>query len=198
MANKTNQIQAKVQQAFEQGIAVAMDPVNDYAIQRGGKAVTTLNSNWLHRFCPTCLHTFRLGDEVSIDKDGVVRHCSVLLPCVRGEEGIVEISKETSAFFAGLDETWPPPGDVRIVRLEEGHKLLAPPRAGFRRHTCAVCGHTLRLHDHVIICPCSPNEPLCGTAIHRDPVHGLHCFEAWNPGANKQHYCPVTSRKLDE
>jgi len=52
-----------------------------------------------------------------------------------------------------------------------------------------------------VICPCSPLEPLCQTAIHRDLIHGLHCLEAWNPGVNqqgKQRYCPITSRKIDD
>lgn len=187
----------KLKQEFDRGIAIAMDPANDDAIQKGGKAITTLNSYWLHRFCSVCQHTFRLGDEVFIDSQGVIRHFSILLPCHRGVEAPVEVSKETSVFFKGMDETYPPPEDVCIVRLEEGHELLAPPSKQFhRRRMCAVCGHTFRLNDHVVICPCSPNDPRCITAIHRDPIHGLHCFDAWNPGANKQDFCPVTSTKI--
>ncbi len=184
--------------AFNQGVTVASDPANDSAIQSGGEALTNLNSYWLGEYCPVCFHTFRLGDEVIISKDGKVRHNSPLLPCSQNKQVSLESSHETSTFFDGLYESWPPPKDISVVRLEQNHGLLAPPRAGFKRHSCAVCGHTLRLHDHVVICPCSPNEPKCLTAIHRDPIHGLHCFEAWNPGANKQEYCPVTSRKLDE
>jgi hypothetical protein len=47
----------------------------------------------------------------------------------------------------------------------------------------------------VIFCPCQPGSPLCLVAIHRDPVHGLHCWEDWNPGAYQLH-CPATSRAL--
>ncbi len=74
MTEKTDRSQTDVHLAFERGIAVALDPLNDRAIQDGGKAVTTLSSYWLHRFCPECKHTFRLGDEVDIDKDGAARH----------------------------------------------------------------------------------------------------------------------------
>jgi hypothetical protein len=183
---------------FDQGVSVAMDPVNNTAIQRGGQGITTLNSYWLHQRCPVCSHTFRLGDEVDIAEDGTVRHNSALLPCSHAHETKPVFSEETSAFFTGLDAAWPPPQDMPIVRLDTGHQLLAPPRAGFQRHTCVVCSHTLRQNDRVVICPCSPHQPLCKIAVHRDIVHNLNCLEAWNPGANGQEYCPVTSRKLYE
>jgi hypothetical protein len=184
-----------LQTEFQRGLDGALDPVNASAV-RGGQAVTTLLSRWLHTHCPTCAHTFRTGDPVEISSDGTVRHQSASLRCASG--GTVETAPATvlTEFFAGLDASWPPPPDMQVIRLEEGHVLLAPPRAGFQRHTCAVCGHTLRLHDSVVLCPCSPLKPLCGVAIHRDPLHGLHCLEAWNPGGTLK-YCPVTSRVLD-
>ncbi|WP_424095348.1 hypothetical protein [Moorena producens] len=97
--------------------------------------------------CPVCSHTFRLGDEVYIAEDRTFRHNSGLLPCAQGNATGSEPSPETSAFFAGLDTAWPPPKDMPIVRLEAGHELLAPPLAGFQRHTCVVCGHTYWLTD---------------------------------------------------
>lgn len=184
--------------AFKQGIAVAMDPVNNTAIQTGGEGITTLNSYWLHQHCPVCSHSFRLGDEVDIAEDGTVRHNSALLPCSQIDETKLEFSEQTSDFFTGLDKALPPPQDIPIVRLDVGHYLLAPPIAGFKRHTCVVCSHTFRQNDRVVICPCSPNQPLCKIAVHRDVMHGLNCLEAWNPGINKQRYCPVTSKKLYE
>ncbi|WP_424095346.1 hypothetical protein [Moorena producens] len=33
--------------AFDQGVAVAIDPANNVAIQQGGEAITTLTSYWL-------------------------------------------------------------------------------------------------------------------------------------------------------
>jgi len=184
--------------AFYKGVAVARDPDNNRAIQQGGQGTTTLNSYWLHQKCPVCAHSFRVGDQVDITEDGTVRHNSALLPCTQNHRLSSELSQETSEFFAGLDAAWQPPEDIPMVRLEPGDELLAPPLANFQRHTCAVCGHTLRRHDCVVICPCSPNQPLCRIAVHRDLIHGLYCLEAWNPSANGQTYCPITSRKLDE
>lgn len=189
---------SSLQTDFDRGIAVALDPANTVALQQGGKATTTLSSHWLHQRCPVCAHTFRINDEVAISAEGSVRHNSALLPCAQEKTQTNPTSAETAAFFTGLDEAWPPPPDMPVRRLEAGSELLSPPFAGFQRHTCAVCGHTLRLHDLVVICPCSPTTPLCKTAIHRDPLHNLHCLEAWNPGANQQRYCPVTSRKLND
>lgn len=181
---------------FEQGMAAAADPINNNAIQQGGAATTTLNSSWLHQKCSICTHTFRLGDEVEIRSQDMILHNTAMLPCA--EMGAVEpvAHAESTAFFRGLDEAWPSPSDVPVVRLETGHRLLAPPRGGFQRHSCVVCRHTLRLHDHVVICPCSPDDPQCRAAVHRDPLHGLHCLEAWNPSANWQAHCPITSRRL--
>ncbi len=143
-------------------------------------------------------HTFRMEDEVNIAPDGTVRHDSDLLPCARGGPQPAAAPEAMNAFFEGLNEAWPPSINVPVVRLTAGHLLVRPPRARFRRRTCFVCAHTLRVHDFVVICPCSPRAPLCEVAVHRDIVHGLYCLDAWNPGANRQAYCPITSRKLDE
>lgn len=183
---------------FELGVVIATDPVNNTAIQKGGQGITTLNSYWLHQHCPVCSHTFRLGDEVYLTEDGTVQHNSALLPCSKTDVTMREFSEEASAFFKGLDTACAPPKDVPVVRLDTGHQLLAPPFAGFQRHSCIVCNHTLRQNDWVVICPCSPDQPLCKIAVHRDLTHSLNCLEAWNPGFNSQRYCPVTSRKLYE
>jgi hypothetical protein len=180
---------------FKLGLEGALDPANASAVS-GGSRVTTLLSHWLHWNCPKCEHTFRPGDQVEIDSDGTVLHQSPLLPCARGGTAETAPTVILSEFFAGLDSSWPPPPDMEIIRLEEGHFLLAPPHAEFQRHRCWVCGHTLRLHDSVVRCPCSPKKPLCAVAIHRDPIHGLHCLNSWNPQGTLKH-CPVTSRVLD-
>lgn len=185
---------ADLRDQFDSGVAAAMDPANAASID-GGSAITTLQSRWLHLRCPLCAHTFRAGDEVEISSDGSVRHSSALLPCA-GHTSIHPGSSDSSrSFFEGLDEAWAPPRDLPVQRLAEGDMHVALPIAGFRRHTCAVCGHTLRVNDQVILCPCRPGAPMCAVAIHRDPICGLHCWEAWNPNEYRQH-CPATSRKL--
>ncbi len=185
---------AALQIEFEAGEAAALDPANEPAAT-GGHATTTLQSPWLHLRCRVCGHTFRPGDPVEVDSGGEAVHAGAALPCAGGDVA-AEANPEAAAFFDGLDETWPPPENLPVVRLEAGHYLVAPPLAGFRRRTCAVCGHTFRPLDHVVQCPCFPEAPRCGVAIHRDPVHGLHCYDDWNPGAHQLH-CPATSRKLD-
>ena len=179
-----------------------MDPFNDRAFDRGGLAVTTIRSFWLHQRCEVCAHTFRVGDEVDITEGGRVRHSSGLLPCARRERVAPEPLMESNDFFEGLYEAWPPPEGLPIIRLDFTSALVAAPYAGFRRHACAVCGHTLRVNDHVVICPCSVKEPLCQTAIHSDRINGLPCLESWNPSINQrnkeQSYCPVTSRGIDD
>lgn len=183
-----------IEKDFEQGLKLAMDPTN--LIVEGGRGITTLYSPWLHRLCPDCKHSFRLDDEVFISEAQVVRHNIALLPCAGGKKQAENLhTEDTSAFFRGLDEIWPPPKDLPVRRLEMGDILLAPSYAGFQRHKCAICGHTLRLHDVVIICPCQPHEPLCQIAIHRDPAHNLYCWEEWKPETYKL-YCPATSRPV--
>lgn len=186
--------------AWQQGFEAAMDPRNQEAFQKGGKAITTSRSFWLHSRCNRCAHTFRSGDEVILEQ-GRAQHLDSSTFCrseIVNEKGQQKLARGSSSkvetFFSGLDEAWPPPED--ILRLEEGHRLLAPPVAGFRRHSCLMCSHTFRLHDQVVICPCSPDAPLCGAAIHRDPVRGLNCLQSWNPGGKAVVYCPVTSRRL--
>lgn len=178
---------------FTKGERGAADEDNATVLAAGGIAVTTLRSAWLHRQCPGCQHSFRLGDPVEVVPGAAIRHVST--HCDSGEDSVS--GEEMSQFFAGLDAVWPPPTDFRVIRLELGHLLLAPPTRGFRRHTCAVCGHTLRRRDEVVICPCSPDQPLCFVAVHRDPLHGLHCLDSWTVGRTRK-YCPVTSRRLDE
>jgi len=182
---------------FERGIAGAGDPTNVAAIHAGGEARTTLSSSWLSDACPVCSHTFRLGDTVLIAADRSVRHDMPDLPCAGGGEPVFRQIPEAAEFFAAMDIAWPPPRETPVRCLVPDDGLVAPPKDGFRRHTCFICAHTLRPGDLVVVCPCSPRAPLCIAAIHRDPVHNLSCLEQWNP-SDRQKYCPVTSRSLDD
>ncbi|MEM7350906.1 MAG: hypothetical protein AAF657_08880 [Acidobacteriota bacterium] len=197
---KTLQAYAPQVTDFHRGVASARDPGNSAALE-GGRAVTTLRSEWLHETCSVCAHTFRTGDVVQLLPGGSAAHDSSELPCHGGQRAEQQASKDLSEFFRGLDHAWPPPPDMNIVRLEGKSplelRLLAGPMGPLGRRTCAVCSHTLRRNDSVILCPCSPRTPVCEVAIHRDPVHGLHCWNDWNPGARKT-YCPATSRLIDE
>ncbi len=185
---------------FQKGISSARDPGNS-AVLEGGRAVTTLRSEWLHEVCDVCAHTFRSGDVVQLLPDGSAVHDSSELPCHGGQAAGQHASKELSEFFRGLDHAWPPPSDMKVVRLEGKtpleRSLLEGPMGPLGRRRCAVCSHTLRRNDSVILCPCFPKAPECEVAIHRDPVHGLHCWNDWNPGARRT-YCPATSRLIDE
>ncbi len=181
---------------FERGLAQAADPTNA-AVVLSGDAVTTVRSPWFHRLCPTCRHTFRIGDMVERGPNGAVRHRGSEFACDAGGRPLVDSTKELAEFFQGLDEEWPPPPDLPIRRLDPQHPLVAMPADGCRRPMCVVCAHTLRPNDHVIICPCHPHAPACQAAVHRDPENGLHCFEAWNPGGTRE-YCPLTGRELHE
>ena len=181
---------------FDKGIEAALDKKNKFALLAGGAATTEKQSRWLSQRCSVCLHTFRLGDVVMIDVDGSVRHDMDLLPCARVQatDQPVPASDQVESFFAGIDSVWPTPPEV--IHLAPTHILVARPKGAFRRRKCVVCGHTLRPHDSVLICPCDPARPRCQAAVHRDVLHGLPCWEAWNPAANDQTYCPITGRSF--
>lgn len=178
--------------AFEKGIR---ESANDNLHQISENVmITTLHSPWLHSRCKKCDHTFRIEDRVRVNGDEVL-HDTALLQCAEPHGEKEENLEESTKFYKGMDETWPPPENLQLTRLTKGHPLLAPPFASFKRMSCAVCGHTLREGDVVVICPCSPKKPKCQIAIHRDLLHGLNCWNDWNPGSYLTH-CPATSKRL--
>lgn len=183
---------AEIRAAFRAGEAAARDPINRTAV-RGGTAITTLQSPWLYHHCPVCAHTFRLDDPVFIDDQGSVRHHSAALPCSGQRFAHAAAPTEVTAFYRGLDRAWPPPPGIALHRLDSGHPLLG--LADTKRHQCSFCGHTLRPHDQVVICPCSPKAPKCQVVLHRDPMHGLTCWDAWCPDDQPTH-CLGFSRVL--
>ena len=131
---------------FSAGLAVGLDPDSASgselaAENRPQRTLTSLRSRWLHRLCPVCGHTFRPGDEVLVSPDGQVVHDLPGLRCHSGHTEAAAGQVQAQAFFVGLAEAWPLPADVPLMRLKGDHWLLAPPRAGFRRPACRVCGH---------------------------------------------------------
>ncbi len=176
---------------FAAGLAAGLDPETpnlraDRSATEASYAVTTLRSRWLHRLCPVCGHTFRPGDEVLVSPAGQVVHDLPGLRCHSGRTETAASGGQAQAFFAGLAEAWPLPADVPLVRLDGDHWLLAPPRAGFRRPACRVCGHSFRPLDHVVLCPCDPGNPRCRVAVHRDIFRQMHCYDQWAQGKNRR------------
>jgi len=192
----SDQAYADAESRFVRELMQGLGAAADVPIRGGGIATTNLYSPWLCDLCSICGHSFRVGDRVVVESGGAAKHCSSALPCAGGVSEVPP-DPEVNGFFRGLSEAWLPQHDVPVVRLEEGHDLVASPEGGFRRHTCAVCGHTFRRHDHVVICPCSPHAPKCPSAVHRDIIHGLLCYDGWDPAANGLKVCPITMIELD-
>ncbi len=195
MSKTSDQHGANLKKEFYKGLNAALDPLNEDITT--GEAITTLRSHWLHLLCSVCGHTFRPDDPVHIDEHRVARHAGSVLGCAKEQPHEAASGAEIEDFFRGLHQGRPRHTQAAGERLAGKHPLLAPPRNGFKRHTCAVCGHTLRPGDTVVTCPCRPGQPMCLVAIHRDPVRGLNCWSVWNPGV-VQKYCPATCRELDQ
>jgi hypothetical protein len=185
--------------AFERGLARGRDPLNTAALE-GGVGVTNLRSPWLQRPCARCGHSFRRGDRVEVQPGARYLHapgtslCSGDAAHPGGAEGPVS-SPVRAAFYAGLARAFPAPAGAPIVRLEPGHPLLAPPGPAFTRAACAICGHTFRPFDQVVVCACSPGAPLCRSAVHRDPLRLMMCWDEWKK-SHLSGFCPATSRRL--
>jgi hypothetical protein len=178
---------------FEQGLHAGADPLNA-APTANGPAHTTLESSWLHQRCPLCVHTFRIGDHVVFGRvPGRVTHTGEGPGCDVAGNDMRQLTALRD-FFRGLVDTIPVAERAVVRYLLPGDELLAPPVHGFSRSQCAVCGHTLRPFDSVVICPCKPDQQLCRTAIHHDPSRGMHCWLEWKL-ATTQDYCLTTSRK---
>ncbi len=159
-----------------------LDPRNDGST---GPAWTTENSAWLGLVCeggPTeCGHTFRVDDRVFVEyEEGTgrlrrVRHDTPALPCSERVDSEILPPREVSErFFAGIARTNPP--EMSTTRLRPGHPLVAARRD---RQRCKFCGDTFRPLEEVIMCPCRPADPMCQTALHRDPRQGLLCYDEW-------------------
>ena len=179
-------------ESFSAGLRTGLDPhtAEQDESQRNGlslQSLTSLRSPWLHKLCKVCGHTFRPGDEVRILEGKEVVHDMPGFRC-DGHDGLTGLGDGLGRivdFYEGIALAWPMPVDVPILRLEAGHWLLAPSRDGLRRPVCRVCGHSFRPMDHVVICPCRPNDPSCRVAIHRDLFRQLHCYDEWKNGLNR-------------
>jgi hypothetical protein len=180
--------------AFEAGLGKGRDPTREGPCVEGG-ARTTSRSPWLGKPCARCGHTFRRGDRVEAAWEAAeeVRHGGV---CPDEETAAAALSsREREAFYAGVASAHPPPPGLVLERLLPGDPRLTSPGPAGRRPSCVICGHTLRPFDEVVVCPCSPEAPLCRGAVHRDAIRTMYCFDEWQKSKIGGH-CPVTSRRL--
>jgi hypothetical protein len=178
--------------AFEHGLEAPPGPQLTVYLEADGSAVTIGTSWWHTALCTGCGHTFRRGDRVTVDRaTRTVRHLNPALRCaVSTPDGGAEASADEAEFSAGLHDAWPISGDLPVARVDDVPGLLAPPVHGFRRPACLFCAHTFRPGELVVVCPCTPLQPRCSSAVHRDPGQGLVCWESWHPDS-KIKVCPV-------
>jgi hypothetical protein len=180
--------------AFRSGERSAFEPPPEEA-GPDSSVTTTKDSWWNHLICSTCGHTFRRGDQVRhVPGSAGVVHLNPALGCaVSGPAEALALGSDDLAQFAdGLAKTWPPAGKVPVTRLAEGDWRSARPRPPLERARCLYCAHTFRNSEHVVICPCSPRDPKCGAAVHRDAAAGLVCWESWQPDGQVRQ-CPVSA-----
>jgi hypothetical protein len=161
-------------------------------------AVTSSASRWNFRVCKQCGHTFRRRDRVQIGPTGIF-HLAPGLFCADADadagspmpaETVLNGPEETAELSAGIEAAWPAKVKVRQLRPDDRRIAI---RHGDVRPTCLVCGHTFRVGEFVVVCPCQPDSPRCGGTVHRDPAAGLTCWENWRPSGEVK-ICPVMHR----
>jgi hypothetical protein len=183
-----------------------------------GVTMTTATSWWAGSRCERCHQSFRRGDRVLVGAVRRVRHLDPGLRCASASEqdradahagqpagpgapaqpdgpqqdgAQPDADQDLADFAQGLLAAWPPLGCVPVRALADDDWRIARPGGGASPPTCPACGHTFRAGDHVIVCPCSPDAPHCGAAVHRDPASGLTCWDDWRPDGVLTR-CPVT------
>ncbi len=171
---------------------------------------TTPRSPWYRRRCAECRHTFRVGDPAATcPRCGRIYHWNPVQgldclgvvfdheegQCICRKERILEPPpmpdmlvrpEQMSAFVGGLAQEWSAYGDRDPV-------VVTPELEGL---LCAVCGHTVRLRELVVRCPCGNGpENVCPAVVHLDFARQLHCWNDWHGGRGKS-YCPLTGHKV--
>jgi hypothetical protein len=184
---------------FNKGKGAARNPYNKDNC-RNQHVITRLESDWTYTHCKKCSHTFRIDDTVFITPDGNVNHDHILLNCSENQSGAdIIITEEVVSYYKGITEAYFADKSIKFQLVspenDETAYLIKPPFNGFKRNKCGICSHTIREHDIVVICPCSPDAPRCKIAVHLDPFRGLNCWGAWNSNIIER-YCPAFSQKL--
>ena len=182
------------------GVELGLEPQAGFADDQVSGVVTTRSSSWWnYRRCKTCGQTFRRGDRVLIDAVArTTRHLAPELACGTDPDApaATKAGGDRADFAAGVQATWPP--NVPVTRIEAGDWRLPRPDSTWQAPACLYCGHTFRVGEYVVVCPCRSDQglpPACATAVHRDPAAGLPCWDNWQP-SGKLKVCPTTTVKL--
>jgi hypothetical protein len=190
---------------FELGRADGQFP-KPASVTEDGTTVTTGTSPWLGIRCRTCNQTFRRGDRVRQDPVHGIQHLVPGLRCALDARddpaGGAPAGRDTERFTAGLLAEWAPVNGAPVRALTERDWQVTRPSSGPASPVCPGCGHTFRVGDAVIICPCavSPDDERlasCNLAVHRDPAAGLACWDDWRPSGRLVR-CPRTYEKLPD
>lgn len=182
------------------GIEAGLEPQAGFADDEASGVVTTRSSSWWnYRRCKTCGHMFRRGDRALINAVArTVQHLVPGLACGTDPDAaaVAAPGGDRDQFTAGLLATWP--ANVPLMQIEAGDWRLPRPGGTWQAPACLYCGHTFRVGEYVVVCPCQSDQglpPACATAVHRDPAAGLPCWDNWQP-SGKLKICPTTTVKL--
>jgi hypothetical protein len=190
---------------LEYGILLGLSPQPEQD-DTEGVAITRVSSWWNHLRCRSCGHTFRRGDRVRVrTRDRSVVHLVPGLGCADTTDAD-QAQEEIDAFRGGLLSAWPPKAGIRLQQLaRDDWRIPRGPDDLRESNVCLHCGHTFRVGEVVVVCPCRPaltqageqKTAACGRAIHRDPALGLSCWESWRPDGFVS-VCPVTQVSISE
>ena len=155
----------------------------------------TRRSLWNSSRCPACGHTFREGDVVLVrdNEDGgsrTVLHNSAEFPCagVPPELPAPPADDTADRFAAAIARFFPVRPSLSVLRLTERHCRLAEACIDKRRD-CMLCGHTVRIGDRVVRCPCGLPKKLCYEVVHHDPAQGFRCYTTWMEFGKERQRC---------
>lgn len=171
---------------------------------------TTTRSPWYRRRCAECRHTFRVGDPAAtcprcsrvfhwnplegLDCLGVVfdnedGRCicrAERIPALPPIPAGLASPEQMASFILGVAREWSAYGGLKPT-------VVTPDLEG---RLCAVCGHTVRLRELVVHCPCGHGPGnACPGVIHLDFARQLHCWNDWHGGRGKS-YCPLTGHGI--
>jgi hypothetical protein len=185
------------------GIGAGLEPPTASPDETATGVVITRSSSWWNRTrCQTCGHTFRRGDRALVDAAArTARHLVPGLPCgthpeTGGTEAGPTAADERDEFIAGMLSAWP--SRVPVTRISPADPRLPRPGRDVVSPACLYCGHSFRIGEYVVTCPCQSSQgepPACAAAVHRDPTAGLPCWDKWQP-AGTLAVCPTTAARL--